>query len=582
MLSAQLQLALQYQGQNLLSSFINTTGISNPDIWEVVVYYIGSLDNIEENFKVVIEVINKNYCVMTISKYEIRRLSEQPNILYIELPEVMKYILDKAVSDICGAKLGDPQRSFGVTGKGTLVAFIDSGIDYTHPDFINADGTTRINYIWDQTLSGNPPDGFKRGIEYTKDQINEALKQVEKGKNLEIVPSIDTLGHGTAVAGIACGNGRLNKKYKGVAPESELIIVKIGKNGMQNSTYEPRNVEVMLALKYITNKAKELNKPVSILIGLGINEGSHDGTSTLEIYIDEVSREWQTNVVVGTGNQANKDSHTSGVIETDETQEVEIFIEKNQPYYFLTLWKSFIDDFAIVVDSPVGQKTEILTRKVNNRSFILGDTLVMINFSTGAPEERGEQILIFFDAMDENINSGIWKLEIIGIEVIEGRYDIWSEALDGAQRTARFLNPTNEMTLTMPSTGKNITSVGASNNFQIASFSGQGYTRDGRIKPDITSPGVNIMTPSIDKLRYSNVSGTSAAAAFIVGAYSLLMEYLIVQNRDRFLYGERLKLYLLRNTRSYIQNGPYPNRQWGYGELCIKDTLQELSEIYDN
>ncbi|ONI44673.1 hypothetical protein AN640_05310, partial [Candidatus Epulonipiscium fishelsonii] len=458
---------------------------------------------------------------------------------------------------------------------------IDSGIDYTHPDFTNSDGTTRINYIWDQTLNGTPPDGFKRGIEYTQSQINQALKASTKEQGLEIVPSIDTLGHGTALAGIACGNGRLNKKYKGVAPESELIIVKVGRNNIKNATRGPKNVEVMLALKYIVNKAKELEKPVSILIGLGINEGSHDGTSTLEIYIDEISREWSVNIVVGTGNQANKDSHTSGIIETDETQAVEIFIEKKQPYYFLTLWKSFIDDFAIVVDSPVGQKTEILTRKINNRSFILGDTLVMVNFSTGSPEERGEQILIFFDAMDESINSGIWKIEIIGIEVIEGRYDIWAETLDD-KRTTRFLNPTNETTLTMPSSARNITSVGASNNFQIANFSGQGYTRDGRIKPDITSPGVNIITPSIDKLRYGRISGTSAAGAFVAGAYSLLMEYLIVQNRDRFLYGERLKLYLLRNTRSYIQNGPYPNKQWGYGELCIKDTLQELSEIYDN
>ena len=137
--------------------------------------------------------------------------------------------------------------SSDLTGKGVLVAVIDSGIDYLHPDFQASDGTSRILYLWDQD----------RDTVYTKEEINEALSAYREGaggKNragaFQIVPSADTSGHGTAVAAIAAGNGReSNGLYRGVAYESELIVVKLGIPFTDNF---PRTTQLMEAVVLMT------------------------------------------------------------------------------------------------------------------------------------------------------------------------------------------------------------------------------------------------------------------------------------------------------------------------------------------
>ncbi len=591
-LSPQIQLMLQYSSFLPTSSFVATTGITNPEIWQVIIEYKGDLSDVNSRPNITIEIIDEQYAFVTLPKYLVPALAEYSNIGYIEFPQVLQYIATTEFGTICANNISNSQTGFGVTGKGTLVAFIDSGIDYTHPDFRNSDGTTRIAALWDQTISGIPPLGYSTGTEYSREQINEALLLETLEERLSVVPSMDTLGHGTAVAGITSGNGMASGgRYAGVAPQSELIVVKVGQentaqiNQIENDTRGPRNIEVMLALKYILRTAFNLQKPVSILIGLGLNEGSHDGTNILELYIDKMAAKWQSNIVVGTGNQANKDSHTMGIVKQDETVSIDIFIERNQPYYFLTLWKSFADDFGIVVYSPSGDKTEYLTRLVNNRIFLFGDTVVGINFSEPSPANPDEQILIFLDSdTSGSINGGTWRIEITGINILFGNYNCWAESIDPINRSTRFLNPIKDITLTIPSTAKYVTSVAASDTrgLQIATYSGRGYTRSGKIKPDLAAPGTNIMTTSIGEEQYSMITGTSAAAAFVVGAYSLLMEYGIVSGRDNFLYGERLKTYLLRNAKRTLFNVDYPNTSWGYGELCIKATLEELSKFYDN
>lgn len=587
-ISPQLQLMLSYQNLVFPISFIQTTGIRSRDIWEVLVTYSGGINNIDKKLYEDLIVIDEMFAIIILNKDNIIKLSEYPNIKYIELPEVMQYILNQGLSSICTTGISGTTGIFDLTGKGTLLGIIDSGIDYTHPDFIRADGTSRIRYLWDQTIPGNPPAGFKVGTVYTNEQINEALKASTKEEALKIVPSTDVLGHGTAVAGVAGGNGRLsNGKYTGVAPESEFIVVKVGQEGISPITIPlrgPRNIEIMLAIKYVLERAVEVDKPVSILIGFGINEGAHDGTSALEIAIDRASDIWKNNIVVGVGNQANKDSHTQGKVSQDEVKEVQIFIDQNQEYYYATLWKNFADDFGIVIEAPNGERTELLTRAINNRAFVFGNTVIMINFSEPSPSNQDEQILMILDSFDSTtINSGVWKMYIIGLSILEGNYNIWGEAIDPINRTTRFLNPSKEITLTIPSTSNRVTSVAASDKQgnQIASFSGRGFTRTGKVKPDITAPGVDIITASNNpQNRYEPISGTSIAGAFVAGAYALLMQYGIVEGRDEYLYGERLKAYVLRNAKRSIKEEPYPNKSWGYGELCVRDVLNELREKY--
>ncbi len=204
MLSPQLQLMLQYPFNRLPTSFYQLTGIRDPEIWDVLVIYNDSLETEQpENLRIYnITMLGKGFAIITLPKSDIPLLNQLITVEYIMLPEVMQYILDRSATQVCSTNLASPTMGYGVTGKGTYFASIDSGIDFTHPDFINPDGTTRIAYLWDQTIEGTPPEGFSQGAEFTAEDINMALQ------GQSVVSSVDVLGHGTALCGIAAGNGR--------------------------------------------------------------------------------------------------------------------------------------------------------------------------------------------------------------------------------------------------------------------------------------------------------------------------------------------------------------------------------------
>ena len=168
--------------------------------WEVIVKYNGDLNILKEKLDVEIEILDQNYAIITIKQEQIQLLYSYIEIEYIELPKNLNYNLERELESIC--IVTKENSEYDLTGKGIIVAIIDSGIDYTHPDFRNEDGTSRILYLWDQTeKNGTPPKGFKSGEEYTNEQLNEALKSENPNS---IIPQMDVIGHGTRVAGIAC------------------------------------------------------------------------------------------------------------------------------------------------------------------------------------------------------------------------------------------------------------------------------------------------------------------------------------------------------------------------------------------
>ena len=134
-----------------------------------------------------------------------------PEIEYMEKPKRLFFAVENGKRSSCINPLQTGQGTSptsNLTGKEVLVAVIDSGIDYAHPDFCNSDGTTRIAVLWDQTLD----------TVYERETINLALRQESEQERYAICPSRDASGHGTHVAGIAAGNGRAsNRRYRGVA-----------------------------------------------------------------------------------------------------------------------------------------------------------------------------------------------------------------------------------------------------------------------------------------------------------------------------------------------------------------------------
>ena len=255
---------------------------------EVIVKYNGNIKRLEEELGVEVEILGYNYAIITLKQEQVESLYDYIEIEYVELPKAVFFNLEQELSRVCL-----PSYTYNLTGRGTIVAIIDSGIDYTHPDFRNEDGSSRILYIWDQLGNGIPPEGFKSGVEYTKQQLDDALKNSIPHS---IIPELDFNGHGTAVSGIACGNGRTSGgRQRGVAPESSIIVVRLGRRGQESFAV---TTEVMRGIKYVVDKAQSLNMPISINLSFGTNNGAHNGASLFETYIDEMSSKWKTSIVV--------------------------------------------------------------------------------------------------------------------------------------------------------------------------------------------------------------------------------------------------------------------------------------------
>ena len=268
-------------------------------LWDVIVKYSGPESGLGGERIQVVPLLG-GYAVVTLPEVEIAAYSVREQIEFIEKPKRLYFetFEEREASCILPVQNG----ADGLTGKGILVGIVDSGVDYFHPDFRNEDGTTRIVSLWDQTIqrpkrndametdrtskgeniseegtedTGKIKEGTGeeiRGVEYTKEQINEALAAGSREAGYRIVPSRDLSGHGTEVLGIAAGNGQASGgQYRGVASKSDILVVKIGTAGSEFAG----TVELMLALDYVIRKAMELGKPVAINLSFGNVYGSH-------------------------------------------------------------------------------------------------------------------------------------------------------------------------------------------------------------------------------------------------------------------------------------------------------------------
>ena len=585
-MAPQLQLALQFE--NLLTDELKSTFIVNQsqNLWELMIEYEGDLETLRANYPLQ-EAYNLKggFAQIILEKDEIGNLSNEPYVLRLSLPSRMTYI-DIGLGQICGGQLNFSNEGTEIDGSGVLLGIIDSGIRYNHPDFITEVDTTRILYLWDQTIGSEDTNIGRSGTIYTSEQINEALSNPEEQEQLAIVPSQDILGHGTALAGIAGGNGRgsSNRQNRGVAPGCEFVIVKVGHDVSQY----PRDVDIMRGVDFVIEKAIELRRPMTILLGIGNNLEGHDGSAPLERYITRRYENWLLNFVVGTGNEGNENIHTSGNLTTGQNQTIQLSIQGtglNQ--YGCCIWKRFSDAVSLVIQSPSGERTDVLSLLTPNRAYLFDEVAVLVSYSAPITSINQQVIYILFQAQGENgLGDGLWSFILTGTDIIEGNYHVWGAIIEENEKVEiNFLSPDVNETLTIPSTAYAITRVGAYNSAtrQVAAFSGRGFTADGRVAPDLVAPGVNIVAPAIegDSL-YRSITGTSAAAAFVAGAFVLMMEYGVYILDNLNYYGEELRIYLLRSAQRPNSFAPYPNNSWGYGLLCIRAALIYMREIAEN
>ncbi len=553
--------------------------------WEVIVRYSGDLSRYEELGINQVELLG-GYAILTVSRDQLDLLSQIPEIAYIEKPKRLFFELDRGVRASCIVPLqaavlpGD--NSLRLFGNGCLVAVVDSGIDYYHPDFRNEDGTTRILRIWDQTLTASEdrhaPEGYRLGVEFTREQINEALQSRNREEGLALVPVTDESGHGTAVAGIAAGNGRASGgRYRGVAPQSTLLIVKLGRPREQGF---PRTTELMQAVDYAVRLAAERNMPLAVNISIGNTYGSHDGTALLESYLNTAADVGRSVIVTGTGNEGAAHGHTSAKITTGQSHLVEFTVGTYESKLNIQLWKYYVDEIVLELVTPSGQRIGPFEQRLGTQRFRVGQTEFLLFYGEPAPYTRAQEIYLDMipAAGASYLNSGVYGIRLLAGRILEGEYHFWMPSSGALNRNTGFLLPTPDITLTIPSTAAKLISVGAYDPARNAfsEFSGRGFTRVvPMVKPELIAPGAGIMAPAPFG-GYSARTGTSFATPFVTGAAALLMEYGVVNGNDPYLYGEKVKAYLIRGAKPLPGFDVYPNPLTGYGTLCVQDSLPDI------
>lgn len=539
-------------------------------LWEVIVKYSGPEEGLSGEGISVVPLLG-GYAVVTIPETEIDAFSRRTQVEFVEKPKRLYFATAQGKRASCISSVQTGRE--GLSGEGILVGAADSGIDYFHPDFRNEDGTTRILKLWDQTVPGNPPKGYVTGSEYTEEEINEALSLSEtEGRRL--VPVRDISGHGTAVLGIAAGNGRASfGENRGVAYKSGIIAVKLG---VPREDSFPRTTELIQAVDYLVRQSLELGMPMAINLSFGNNYGSHRGDSLLETYLNSVSNMGRLCICTGTGNNGNQALHTGGNIRTGEIQEIELGVSPYEAALNVQLWKHYEDAMEIYLENPAGERIGPLYENLGPQRYRAGDTELLIYYGKPGPYFVTQEIYIDFIPTGNYVDSGVWKIILRGKDIKDGEYFLWLPGGNVLNPLTSFYLPRAEGTLTIPSTALRLISVGAydSRSDVYADFSGRGSSFLPYGKPDFVAPGVDITAPRPGG-SYGSFTGTSFAAPFATGACALLMEWGIVRGNDPFLYGEKVKAYLRRGARRLPGYEEFPNETVGWGALCVKGSIPE-------
>ncbi len=582
--------------------------------WELIVKYHGSLD-VLAGIGVGVEYLIAGYAILTVPEAFVDQMLELEQIEYVEKPKRYFYQQIPPTEGSCLEPVifRDPN----LTGKGVLLAVIDSGIDYKLSEFRDEEGNTRIRYLWDQTLrpeeEHRPPEGFSVGVEFTAEEINAALAAEGSEQQFSLLPTVDTGGHGTAVAGIAAGS---STRYRGVAVEAELLIVKLG---VADSLGFPRTTEIMRAVTYAVNKAVELQMPLVINLSFGNTYGAHDGSSLLERFLDNAAEIGRTVICVGSGNEGANGGHVAGSIipsggaggslaggaggnvtggagragngfasRTGRTigssgylpAEIELAVAQYERSLNVQLWKNYSDVYRIYLRSPGGQEAELPSRIEGGKYTLrLEQTDILVYLGEPLPYSTAQEIYLdLFPVGGPYINSGVWTIRLVPVEVVTGNYYLYLPSSAVRSQGTGFYRPTPEVTLTIPSTASKVVTVGAYDGIYdaYADFSGRGYAdtertigvvMSGLAKPDLAAPGVNILAPDLYG-GYHPVTGTSFATPIVSGSG-------IVRGHDVFLYGEKVNAYLRKGARPLRGEGEVPNDRVGWGALCVRDSLPE-------
>ena len=502
---------------------------------------------------------------------------------YNSIPKCYTY-MDMEAAGASGITRLHDHPYLKLRGKGTAVAVIDSGIDYQNAVFRNAGGS-RIAYLWDQSLEdGTDIAGTEvpYGRLFRKNDIDQALAFEDP---FSVVPSRDTNGHGTALAGIAAGNMVPGENFTGAAPEATLIIIKVkpAKQYLRNFYLYPPDAEVfqendvMMAIASAISWAKKLEMPLSICLGIGSSQGAHLGTNALSQYVDYVANFSQVSVSVAAGNEGNTRNHSTGIFSQGREQVVtELRVAEREQGFTMEFWGEPPEIYGLSIQSPTGEILEVsssIGSRTQELSFVFVETKVYVNYILIERQTGYSLVYIrFFHPA-----SGIWKIFTQARNRQNVQFHMWLPVEGLISQDTYFLEPSPYTTVTAPGDARNSITATAyqHRDGSIYIAAGRGYTPDGMITPHLAAPGVNVKVPLV-RGGFGTRSGTSISAAQMSGIAALLFEWAIIRDNQPFFTGSSVKYYLQRGARRE-ENMQYPNPEWGYGKVDLYHTFELLT-----
>lgn len=539
---------------------------------------------------------------VTVPLYAVTLFNESEKIERVEHNDYKMEVMNDTMiihNNILPVRYGwGPLGGTGYTGNGVVAGIIDTGIDFTHPDFKNINGTTRVKYIWDHNLtSANPPQPYNYGREFTDTDID----------NGQATAHVDYYnGHGTHVSGIVAGNGLAVNNYSGVAPNADIIMVSFNLNLPDENWLN----SIADGVHYIFTKAQAMGKPCVINISAGTYYGSHDGKDLQAQLIDSyLTQQNGRSVVCAAGNAGSLKIHLGYNVINDS---LFTWFGYAAPGIYIELWADTADmnnmQFSVGADktSPAFEfRGRIPFSSITQHLGVLKeDTLFNNGNRIGIVESYGELIgdrysMIYFVKPDST--SYYWRLITMG----SGKFDLWSFNMvsTGLPNSSVFPDIVRyklpDLTQTIVSSftcSDKVIAVGNFNNRvrytdvngnqqyvtpgagMLAASSSKGPTRDGRIKPDITATGDVLLScirladiPAFlanqpHKLaaggKHFRDGGTSTSSPVVAGVAALYLE------KNPNASYQDVKDAILNCSRTDQFTGTnLPDNTWGYGKL---------------
>ncbi len=545
--------------------------IMSEDYAEEIVGYYGQRDLLSD--AACYQLVNEDFAIVY---RPVREVGNQPGQRVSFSVPYCYGLLQQDILEESGVSRVRRVPGFDYFGQGILIGFVDTGIDYTHPVFLRADGTSRVETIWDQEdQRGTPPDGLEFGTLFTEEEI--AAGAAPKDEN----------GHGTFLAGVAAGKEDREAEFTGVASLATIVMVKLKQAkvplkqyfGIREEISAYSEADVMLGVRFLIEYAARVRKPLVLCIGIGNSLGSHEGTTPLSLYLNSLAYRPNVCIIAAAGNEGNTRHHA--LVELSGRQkEAEVYVEGRTAGFTLELFTEAIAELALTIISPAGEASPVLNNSFTENvriPYLFDRSVVYAERESLMRVGTLQSLRLRFRTPAE----GIWRL-VFSETAMTAQVRLWLPLQEFLEERVYFLASAPEVTLCEPANAPLLLTVGgySAENGSLAPFSGRGFTADGQNQPTLLAPSVNMQGPFAGG-GFITKSGTSIGAAYTAGCVALFMEY--IEEYRRMNASVPVDTVLLKNLFSIgamrEEEMEYPSPAYGFGKLNLYGVFEFLRNL---